>query len=208
MGDSSRRLLPYRYYNATMGVIVASVVIYFISVAEPRAFSLMLLGQGPLQDGRVWTPLTYLFLHNPGGGFLSMHLVFNMLGLFWFGAPVERSIGSSEFLWLYLGAGVAAGLLAVLVSPALVLGASGAVFAVMLVYATLFPDARIVLFFFLPLRAPIAVLVFAAIAILGSLSPGVQPGTAHIAHLGGLVAGWVYCRWRLRLNPIDAFLRR
>jgi membrane associated rhomboid family serine protease len=208
MGDPSRRLLPYRYYNAAMGIIVLSVLVYFVSRAEPRTFGLMLLGRDRLTDGRIWTPLTYLFLHNPSGGFVSMHLLFNMLGLYWFGAPVERSIGSSEFLWLYLGAGVAAGLLAVLVSPALVLGASGAVFAVMLVYATLFPDARIVLFFFLPLRAPVAVLVFAGVAIVGSLGTGVQPGIAHIAHLGGLAAGWIYCQWRLGRNPIDAFLRR
>lgn len=206
MGDRRPHLLPYRYYNATVGVIVVSVIVFFIATSDRSVLATLALQRVVLGE-RLWTPVTYLFVHAPGGLF-STHLLFNMLGLYWFGTPVERSVGSSEFLWLYLGAGVAAGLVAIApVGSAAVIGASGAVFAVMVVYATLFPDARIALFFFLPLRAPVAVLVFAATSVMFSLSGG-QLGISHLAHLGGLVAGGLYCYFRLGRNPVDAFLRR
>ena len=206
MSDRRPRLLPYRYYNATIGIIVLSVVAYFVATADRSILGTLALQRAVIGE-RLWTPLTYLFVHAPGG-LLSTHLLFNMLGLFWFGTPVERSIGSSEFLWLYLGAGIAAGLVAIApLGATAVIGASGAVFAVMVVYATLFPEATIVLFFVIPLRAPIAVLVFAAISILFSAGGGLS-GISHLAHLGGLVAGGLYSYFRLRRNPIDSFLRR
>ena len=206
MGDRRPRLLPYRYYNATIGIIVVSVIAFFVASTDRSLLGTLALQRAVLGE-RLWTPITYLFVHAPGGLF-STHLLFNMLGLYWFGTPVERSIGSSEFLWLYLGAGIAAGLVAIAPAGATaVIGASGAVFAVMVVYATLFPDATIVLFFIVPLRAPVAVLVFAVISVLFSVGGG-QPGISHLAHLAGLVAGGLYCYLRLRRNPIESFFRR
>ena len=206
MGDRRLRLLPYRYYHATTAIIVVSLIAFFIASSDRSVLASLALQRAVLGE-RLWTPLTYLFVHAPGGLF-STHLLVNMLGLYWFGTPVERSVGSSEFLWLYLGAGVAAGLVAIAPAGATaVIGASCPVFAVMVVYATLFPDARIALFFFVPLRAPVAVLVFAAISVVFSLSGGLS-GISHLAHLGGLVAGGLYSYLRLGRNPVDAFLRR
>ena len=88
-----------------------------------------------------------------------------------------------------------------------IIGASGALFAVMLTFATLYPDSVIHAFWFVPMRAPLAVLIFAGIAVFGTVS-GFSPGVSHLTHLGGLIAGFLYALLRLGKNPLDAFFRR
>ncbi len=199
--------MPYRYYNATMGLILANVAVFMLQFLRPALVVELALIPPAAVEGRWWTLLTYMFLHSRGSLY---HIIFNMLGLLWFGTPVERHLGSTEFLAFYFLSGIGAGLFALLFSAnsaVIIIGASGALFAVMLAFATLYPDAEIYLFWFLPLRAPMAVLVFAGIAVLGTLT-GFQPGTSHLTHLGGLIAGFLYVWLRLGRNPIDAFFRR
>ena len=122
----------------------------------------------------------------------------------------RHNIGSHEFLALYLVCGVAAGLFAMLFSidrAVAIIGASGALFAVMLTFATLYPDSVIYAFWFVPMRAPLAVLIFAGIAVFGTMT-GFSPGVSHLTHLGGLIAGFLYVWLRLGRNPLDAFFRR
>ena len=161
-----------------------------------------------IQNNAWWQLVTYMFIHS---GYL--HIGFNMLALYMFGVPIERSMGSREFLLYYFVTGIGAGLATLVVNlfagmggiP--VIGASGAIFAVMLAFAALYPDARILFLFFIPMRAPTAVLVSVGIALY-SLLTGTNVGVAHLTHLAGLLFGWLYLLLRLRVNPLRAFFRR
>jgi len=208
-GPALRRPIRYRYYNATVILIVINVAIFLLTfVARGVMRYLALIPILVVQEHAWWQVVTYMFVHAG-----TWHLLFNMLALFMFGVPLERSLGSGEFLLYYFVTGVGAGLATLAVNwytgmayiP--VVGASGAIFAVLLAYATLFPDARIVLFWILPMRAPMAVLVFAGIELF-SLLTSTNAGVAHLTHLAGLLFGWLYLLWRLRMNPLRAFFRR
>ena len=206
MAFGRRQLLSYRYYNATMGLIIVNVAVFLLQFASRGLVRELALIPPEAISGRWWTLLTYMFVHSTGSLY---HIIFNMLGLMWFGAPVEREIGSDEFLALYLISGVAAGLFAMVLSiqvPVAIIGASGALFAVMITFATLFPEA-VIYAWFVPMRAPVAVLIFAGIAVIGTMT-GFAPGISHLTHLGGLVAGFLYVWLRIGRNPLDAFFRR
>lgn len=158
---------------------------------------------------RPWTVITYMFLH---GGI--MHLLFNMLGLYFFGSRVEERLGSRRFLWLYFLSGIAGALLSAVFSPsAPILGASGAVFGVMLAFAMFWPHDQILIWGIIPVPARVLVLVTAAIAIYSGFG-GRGGGVAHFAHLGGFLGAWLYLkfiernsdarRWEKKLEPATA----
>jgi len=161
-----------------------------------------------VRERAIWQVVTYMFIH---GG--TWHILFNMLALFIFGTPLERKLGSSEFLLYYFITGVGAGLATLVINwytglaiiP--VVGASGAIYGLLLAYATLYPDARLFIFGILPLRAPIAVLLFAGLALFSQLT-GTRNGVAHLTHLAGFVFGYLYFLIRMGINPIKVFFRR
>ncbi len=154
----------------------------------------------------VWQLFSYMFLH---GGL--MHIFINMLVLWMFGAEIERTWGSREFLKYYVITGVGAGLIQVIVNALLfpgnqmvpVVGASGAIYGLLLAFALLFPDREIFLLlaFILPVRiqAKYLAMIFAGLALFSGLFGG-NSGVAHFAHLGGMLVGLVYLKvdwWRL-----------
>ncbi len=153
-----------------------------------------LLGMVPVliwQKGYVWQLLSYMFLH---GGFF--HVFFNMFALWMFGSDIERLWGTRRFLTYYFFTGIGAGIFSLVLTPnGLVptIGASGAVYGILLAFAWLFPERRILLYFVFPIPARVFVLIFGAIELLSSIT---QPGSpvAHLAHLGGLVFGFLYLR--------------
>ncbi|KAB1197047.1 MULTISPECIES: rhomboid family intramembrane serine protease [Haloferax] len=149
----------------------------------------------------VWTWVTSVFSHNP---FSFYHIVGNSIVLYFFGPPVERYIGSQKFAALFIGAGVLAGLShigsALILTPGVptsVLGASGAVFAVLGVLTVLNPNLRIYLYFLIPIPLWLFTFGFAALSVVFFLAPGAaatagQGNVAHFAHLVGLVIGLAY----------------
>jgi membrane associated rhomboid family serine protease len=204
-----RRQLPYRYYNATIALIVINVAFFLFRLIVPRSvIYLALIPSLVIRESAVWQIVTYMFVHGSIG-----HILFNMLALLFFGLPLERRLGSSEFLVLYFVAGVGAGLATLAVNwytglgNVAVAGASGAVFGVLLAFATLFPDTRILLFWVLPVRAPIAVLVFTLLELFFLLR-GTNTGVAHLTHLAGLVFAYLYLVIRTGINPLRVFFRR
>ena len=138
----------------------------------------------------VWQYVTYMFLH---GGF--GHIFLNMLGLWMFGMELEQMWGSRRFLVFYLVCGIGAGVLNSLVThymgiAAPTVGASGAIFGVMVAFAMISPDRLIYFMFFLPMKAKFAILVMIALNLYEGLT---QSGgnVANFAHLGGALIGFI-----------------
>jgi hypothetical protein len=159
---------------------------------------------------KPWQILTHMFMH---GGF--WHIFFNMYSLLMFGSILERSLGPKKFLIFYfvtgLGAvalhtgvewmqarvfianGAAGAYQQLLVTPTL--GASGAIYGVLIGFAMLYPQARLILIFPpIPVKAKWLVIIFAAIELFSGIN-GIQDGVAHFAHLGGMLFGWLLIRW-------------
>ncbi len=178
-------------------ILIAAVAGFFLQAITQRFFGFYLepwLGLVPyLVTHRffLWQPLTYLFLH--AGVF---HLAFNLLVLWMFGCELERVWGSRFFLKYFFVCGIGAGVfVALLTSSSLVptIGASGALYGLLLAYGLLFPDRKILLWFVLPVRAKHFVLFIGAVAFYSTLTlPG--SGISHLAHLSGLAIGYLYLR--------------
>ena len=140
---------------------------------------------------RPWQIVTYMFMH--GGVF---HILFNMYTLYIFGSVLENIWGTKKFLIFYFVTGIGAGLVHVGVQYltgdfALTVGASGAIYGILMGYAMLYPDSRLTLLFPpISMKAKWFVLIFAGIELLLGVT-GSQAGVAHFAHLGGLVFGFL-----------------
>jgi membrane associated rhomboid family serine protease len=143
----------------------------------------------------VWQLFTYMFLH---GGFF--HLFLNMYALLIFGIPVEQTWGSRRFLIYYLFTGVGAGITIFTINFLLggtsylipTIGASGAVFGLLLAFGMLFPDAEILIFFLIPLRAKFLVFIYGGLELYSLISSGGSSPISHAGHLGGLLFGIIY----------------
>lgn len=159
-----------------------------------------------IQRGEVWRLITPLFLHAD-----LFHLACNMLVLYWAGSVIEDLYGSREFLLVYLGSGLFASSgefflqLSGIVPPSRGLGASGAVIAVLVLYALHYPHQRINLFFVIPMPVWLLVVVFVVLDMLGALGVG-RDGIGYIAHLGGALFGVLYYLSGVRLTSL--FSRR
>ena len=181
-----------------------NVGIFLLTTLVPPAFywATSLFGLTPqlvLTRLWLWQPVTYMFLHGGIG-----HILLNMLVLWMFGTQLERIWGSRFFLRYYLitgvGAGIAtigAGLLpAAFAEPTyagVTIGASGAIYGLLVAFALYYPNAPVLMFFLFPVPARYFVMIIGAIAFLSVPRGG---GVAHIAHLGGLVVGYLYLRQR------------
>lgn len=159
---------------------------------------------------KPWQILTHMFMH---GGF--WHIFFNMYSLLMFGSILERSLGPKKFLIFYFVTGLGAVALhtgvewmqarvfiangavdayqRLLVTPTL--GASGAIYGILIGFAMLYPQARLTLIFPpIPMTAKWLVIIFAAIELFSGIN-GIQESVAHFAHLGGMLFGWLLIRW-------------
>ena len=150
-----------------------------------HAFALWPLGAG----FAFWQLFTYMFMH---AGFT--HILFNMLALWMFGMELEHVMGSRKFFVYYLLCGFGGGLANLLIAPMFTsvgptVGASGAVFGVLLAFGMMFPDRPIYVYFLLPIKAKYFVVLYMALEIF---SVGSVDGVAHFAHLGGALVGFLY----------------
>jgi len=177
------------------------ILLALLSVYAPRLaqITVVLFGVVPVDTVfslRLWQPLTYLFLH---AGF--WHLFFNMFALWMFGTPLERDWGGRRFLRYYLLTGVGAGVLNVAVSliwggPSATIptiGASGAIYGLLLAFGLLYPRQPILIWFVLPVPAWLFVSIYGGITFLSALQ-GPGSGISHISHLGGMLFGLIYLR--------------
>lgn len=189
-------------------LIAANVLMFVITILTGGAIAdlLGLEPQDTLAGLRIWQPVTYMFLH---GGFF--HILFNMLTLWMFGTELERMWGSRFFTKYYFVCGLGAAATQILLSfvpgsfgdqmyLTTTIGASGAVYGVLLAYALYFPNRPIYMYFVFPIPVKYFVMILGGISLLSAMGGG--GGVAHTAHLGGLVAGYLYLKG-MRVNLLS-----
>ncbi len=181
----------FRYQDFTFDAVVAKI------------FFLYPLGYG----FQVWQLFTYMFMH---GGF--MHLLFNMIALWMFGMELENTWGSKKFLMYYLACGVGAGISNLLMGPVFgtagpTVGASGAVYGVLIAFGMMFPTRPIFVYFLLPIQARYFVLLYILLELYAGIT-GTMDGVAHFAHLGGAAVGFVYMMIDQRRIPMQHIFTR
>ena len=207
------------YYNplpkGIKWLLIANTAVFLLQFLSARlgfGTAFMDFGLWPravLTFPAIWQLVTYLFLHAG-----VWHLLINMLMLWMFGSDLERDWGARRFLQYYFLCGVGAGICVVLSSLILrdldsrTIGASGAIFGVLLAFGVCYPD-RVILFMFLfPIKAKYFVMIMAAIEFLYTVQ-GSSSGVSHMAHLGGALFGYVYLkRRRMRFNVIEPLSRQ
>jgi membrane associated rhomboid family serine protease len=177
----------------------AVFLIYYLSGRTGQGHLLTifaLIAAAVVRNFFVWQLVTYLFLH---GGFV--HLLFNMLSLWFFGTQLERDWGTRQFLKYYFYCGIAAGVCVLVVNIAVgdwytpTLGASGAIFGVLVAFGVLYPDATVLMGFLFPIRAKYMVMIYAGIELITTFGP--NTGVSTVAHLGGMAFGYLYLKRRL-----------
>lgn len=200
--------MRYTYTHVTETLIIINVLVFLLTeFIYPKSVYYLAMIPSFVLHGYVWQLFTYMFVH---GGF--SHILFNMLGLYIFGSMVERRIGSKEFLLFYLLTGTLSGVFSFVAyllagTNVVLLGASGALYAVMLLFSVLYPYAVVYVFGVLPIRAPLLVVIYFLFELFSQMS-GANGGVSHLTHLGGLLFAYIYCLVRLRLNPLQEWRRR
>jgi membrane associated rhomboid family serine protease len=195
--------------TVNIAVFVLSVLLAGTAVGE--VFSrLALIPAVAIGQFHIWQIFTYQFLH---GGIL--HILGNMLGLYFFGQLVERAWGTQEFLKYYFLCAVGAGICVVVMAYLTgtqhtpTIGASGAVFGLLLAGAMLFPDQPFLFFLVYPLKLKHVAWIYGGIAFLGLVSAR-GGGVSDIAHLGGMLFGYVYIktkRTRKSSRPVVSLMQ-
>ena len=183
---------------AVKWLIIANVVMFVAKLLyEPLATEYLgLIPKKVLEQQWIWQPVTYMFLH---GG--PVHILFNMLGIWMFGVELERMWGTRQFLKYYALTGIGAGITVIIVSllpfqstaityVVSTIGASGALYGLLMAFAWYFPDRPLLMFLLFPIPAKYFVMIIGAMAFLSA--PNSQVSEA--AHLGGLVIGYLYLR--------------
>jgi len=191
--------------SAVKALIAANVVVFVLqSASNGRLEDLFALWPPQPIEGQsffhVWQIVTYGFLHSTGN---LTHLLFNMLGLWMFGAEIERYVGARRLATCYFASVVTAGLTQIIVPPLLgaapapTIGASGGVFGLLLAYALMFPNRKVVpLIPPIPMPAWLFATLYAGVELFLGVTGSIS-GVAHFAHLGGMIgSGLTVMQWR------------
>jgi membrane associated rhomboid family serine protease len=190
--------------SAIKALITVNVVLFLASYIVPINELLGLRPVDVVAGLQLWRPVTYMFAHGN-----IAHILFNMLALWMFGTELERLWGTRFFLRYYFATGIAAGASTIIVSlllgssnplyHTLTIGASGAIYGLLLAFGITYPDRPIYMYLLFPLPAKYFVMIVGAIALMSAMGDR-GSGIAHITHLGGLVAGYLILRGR-RIRP-------
>jgi membrane associated rhomboid family serine protease len=205
--------MPFDLPPVTRNLLIANVVVFLLQ----HMFGNVLLQYfalwpwGPEQAFQPWQLITYAFMHGS-----VPHILFNMVALYMFGGTIERTFGARNFTIYYFVCAVVAAVAQLIVVHWFThgfyptLGASGAIFGLLLAFGMLYPHEKVMLIFLpVPMPAWLFVIGYAVVELVMGVT-GTQAGVAHFAHLGGMLGGYVlieYWRGRLPLKP-KRYLRR
>jgi len=200
--------IGYPRWTRAVKILIISCVITFLVQAVMERTATNTFGQDSftstfaltpwkvIHNGAVWQLVTYIFLHAN-----LLHILFNMLGLWMFGSELEQVWGTRQFTRFFFACGIGAGIAMVAVfllfggDPRVsTIGASGSVYGVLLAFAMLFPD-RIIYWLIFPIPAKYFVMILGGLAFFSSISAS-SSGVAHVAHLGGMLCGYIYMKAR------------
>ena len=171
-------------------LLIANLAVFLLTEMVPIAMNYLALVPRAVAV-RPWTPLSYMFVH---GGF--MHILMNMLMLFFFGPPIEGRLGSDAFIRFYIACGLGGALLSfVFAFNDAVVGASAAVIGIMVAFALYWPDARIYIWGIFPVPAKLLVAILVVLDIYGAIGASRGSTVAHFAHLGGAAVALLYVKW-------------
>jgi len=177
-------------------LLIINLAIFVLELLDSSRYLIDLFGLTPsdvLTGPLVYQVGTYMFLHSPGS---LMHILFNMLMLWMFGAEIERMWGTRKFLRFYLMTGIIAGIFTVIVTPfsnTPVIGASGAVLGVLVAFAVLWPDRRVYLYFLIPVKVKYLMIFIVGLDLLFAFANS-GDNVAHWTHLGGAIFGFLYMK--------------
>lgn len=176
-------------------LLIANIGIFLVDLLTGGKYIYEWFALSPtkvMQDLQVWRIGTYLFVHEIHNNYF--HILLNMLLLWMFGSPVADTLGERKFYWFYFSTGVFSGICSLIFytvtdNPTIVIGASGALFGLMVAFAVFFPTQQILILFLFPVQARYAVLIFGAVELLSITA---NDRIAHITHLGGAVFAYAY----------------
>lgn len=184
-----------------MRFLIANVVMFLVRIRFPAVLEWLAFSPRSALE-HPWTIVTYMFLHVD-----LWHLFFNMLALYFFGPMLEVRLGGRRFLGLYFVSGLVGALFSLGTPAARIVGASGAVYGVMLGFARYWPRVQVLIWGIIPVEAWLLIVGMTLLALFGGAGFG-QPGVAHFAHLGGFAGGLVYVLAAERLSPAARFRAR
>lgn len=185
-----------------VGTIIVACVAVFILQQRSVEVTQNFMWVPAFGLARPWTAFTYMFLH---GGF--GHIFFNMLALYIFGPRLEARIGGRRFVGLYIVSGLAGALACYITPLTAVIGASGAVLGVSLVYARYWPNDTVLIYGIIPMTTRMMVIVYVLMSVGGQFF-GFMGGVSHLGHLGGLAGGYLYALWMERFTGARNFRQR
>ena len=181
--------------TAVKHLLIINLIVFLATIALER-YGLYAITNSmalwSIQSGlfKIWQPLTYMFMHAS-----IDHIFFNMFALWMFGCILENYWGTKRFLIYYLVCGLGAAAINLLVAPGgPTVGASGAVYGILLAFGMTFPNEYIYLYFLLPIKAKWFVVIYAALELFEGVSHSMD-GIAHFAHLGGMLFGLLLILW-------------
>jgi len=196
-----RKPFRYSYFHATFCLILINFIVFFLCrFVKDLTYYLSLNVTMVLHYHMWWQFVTYMFAHQG-----IRHILLNMLALFFFGVGVERALGSKEFLLFYFVTGLLSAVLSFILYyftgnyRIFLLGASGAVYAVLFAYAVLYPRSMIFIWGIIPIPAPVLVLIYTLIEIVSGLFS--NSNVAHFTHLFGFLVALLYFIIRMGVNP-------
>jgi len=180
-------------------LLISNTVIFLITSLGPASLHshialLQLTPDTVIHNFTLWQLFTYLFLHAG-----PWHLIVNMFVLWMFGVQLEREWGTRQFLKYYFLCGIGAGICDVLMHAALgdwsttTVGASGAIFGLLLAFGVLYPNQTILMNFLFPIKAKYFVMIYAAVELWSCIAVD-NSGVSSIAHLGGMATGFIYLK--------------
>ena len=193
----------YGLPKAVKTLLIANVVVFLVTTLMMTRVAYFYFGLIPalvVQRFYIWQIVTHMFLHGSFG-----HIFFNMFALWMFGAELEYNWGTRDFIKYYFACGIGGGLFVIITAymglgslTIPTVGASGAIFGLLVAFGMMWPDRMIFIFGILPIKALHFVIIFAAINIFYGFS-GTGGNVAYFAHIGGGLTGFIYLKfgWRI-----------
>ena len=208
MPNILHKKFSYSFNYATLVIAALNVAAFILTGSGRNRNFQYTFGLQPvlfLKARYYWQLFTYMFMHGSWS-----HLVSNMIGLLFFGVYVEKQVGSKEFWLFYVLCGILCGAASLAIYAVggywqiVLVGASGAVYAVLLLFAVIFPRSTVFILGLVPVPAPLLIALYAGIAVFDQVF-GMNQGVAHLTHLSGFAAAWLFCLVRYGVNPIKVW---